>query len=411
MRIVTLAAALALTIASAPALAETATPAWHKVSGETGAIDDPDGLAGLAAEFPDSGSVRLRLLNAQLKAEQFDGLLETLAWLKERGYVFSDAARAQIPQLVGEEHAERAAALLLPPAAPIATSEVVAMVPEDAGLVESVCVPGEDGIFIATSVTGHALFFGNGEGEWVEVDVPNASDLSGIVSDPERNIGWVASANIDGSVEAGERFTGLIGIVGPDDGFLYVPAPEGAAVSDLHLAQDGTVYASDPLGGGVYRMRPGADLLETFVAPGTFRSPQGLATSADGRSLYISDYRYGIAMVDLASGAVSRLASDVPTILDGIDGLWRHGNALIAVQNGTSPIRISAFELSDDGTHVVFVRTLERGNPEWTEPLSGSIEGNALHYIGNGQWDRFEKGEPVPDKPALPTQIRRLPLD
>ena len=60
---------------------------------------------------------------------------------------------------------------------------------------------------------------------------------------------------------------------------------------------------------------------------------------------------------------------------------------------------------------VVGHRVLEQANPKWTEPLGGSIGKGSLYYVGNGQWDRYVKGEPVPDKPALPTQIRRLSLD
>jgi hypothetical protein len=170
------------------------------------------------------------------------------------------------------------------------------------------------------------------------------------------------------------------------------------------------VYASDPQQGGVYSAGTTARQLAELIAPGTFRSPQGLATSADNTKLYVSDYRYGIAVIDLETREVSRLASNIPVILDGVDGLWRFGNELIAVQNGTSPMRISAFELSKDGMRVIGHRILEQAHSEWTEPLSGSIDGDALIYIGNGQWDRYFEGELKPGMEALPTEIRRLPL-
>ena len=151
--------------------------------------------------------------------------------------------------------------------------------------------------------------------------------------------------------------------------------------------------------------------MEVLVATGTFRSPQGLVTSPDGRLLYVSDYRYGLAIIDLASLGISRLAAEGPFILDGVDGLWRHGEDLIAVQNGTSPIRITAFRLSADGTRVTGQRVLEQAHLDWTEPLSGYAGRGSLNYIGNGQWDRWVAGQPVQDKPFGPTQIRRLPLE
>lgn len=399
--------ALALALAS-PALADEA-PAWRAVSAETGQLRDLAALEQLARDFPDSGSVRLRLLNAQLEAGKADDAVASLAWLKARSYVFGEGAQAQIPGLLGDQ-AEAARALLIPQAQAIAASEVAGTVPEGAGLVESVLAPGPDGVFIATSLTGRALIISNPEGQWLDISIKDASDLSGIVSDAQRNIGWLASANIDGSEDTEPAFTGLIGVTGDPEAMKFVPAPEGVAVSDLAIGEDGIVYASDPLGGGLYRARPDAGALATLVPPVTFRSPQGIAVSADNQRLYVSDYRYGIAIVHLATREISRLASDIPVILDGVDGLWRYGNELIAVQNGTSPMRISAFELSDDGMRVVSHRILEQANPEWTEPLSGSIDGDALIYIGNGQWDRYDKGKLKEGMEPLPTQIRRLPL-
>ena len=401
-------AALTLAFAS-PAIAEEAQ-AWRPVDAQTGQIRDVEGLEELAEAFPDSSSVRLRLLNAQLGAEDFDALLATLAWLKARGYVFSETAQGQIPELVGETYAARARALLIPTAEAIEASEVAATVPAEAGLVEGLFAPDSDNVLLATSITGNSLHLFEPESGWSDARIPGANDLSGIVSEPDNSMGWIASANLDGSEDEADLFTGLIGLTGDIDNPILVPAPEGAAVSDLTISGDATVYASDPLNGGVYRKPVGATELEILIAPGTFRSPQGLALSPDNKRLYVSDYRYGLAIIDLASGEVRRLSSDVPAILDGIDGLFRHGNELIAIQNGTSPMRISAFTLSEDGDRITAARVLEQAHPGWTEPLGGSIARGALFYVATGQWDRFVNGEPAADKPAISTEIRRLPL-
>lgn len=413
MRLASLLAALALVGSPVAALAHPShgeqTAGWRAVDAETGQIRDLDGLEQLALDFPDSGSVRLRLLNAQLAAGDMDAVFESLAWLKARGHVFSEAARAQIPQLVGESRAAAAIALLLPEAEPIEASEPIAKVPAEAGLIESVFAAPQYDKLVATSVTGQALWVRDANG-WRRVDLAHADDLSGIVSDDEHNIGWVASGNIDGSDDDDALFSGLIGL-GPVDIRIYAEAPEGARISGLTVGPDGTVYASDPLGGGIYRKRAWADELNAIFEPGTFRSPQGLAVAEDGARLYLSDYRYGVAVVDLENGNVSRLLSDVPVLLDGIDGLWLHDGELIAVQNGTSPMRISAFTLSQDGTRIIAARVLEQAHPEWTEPLGGSIVDGALVYVATGQWDRYDKGVPIEGKPPLPTQIRLLPLD
>ncbi len=402
-------AALALALAI-PVAAQNA-PSWRPVDAETGKIRDVEGLEALAEAFPDSGSVRVRLLQVQLGEGDHEAALTSLAWLKERGYVFSEDAQAQIPQLVGEEHADAAKSLLIPRSEIIEASEVIAEVPAEAGLIESVlAVPNEE-VLVATSVTGRSLHVFLPKNGWIAAPMPGASDLSGIVTEPGSNIGWVASANLDGSEDQEELMTGLLGIRGGLSPETFALAPEGVAISDLSIGPDGTVYASDPMGGGIYHKAPGLDAsLDELVAPGTFRSPQGSVVSDDGKKLYVSDYRYGLAMIDLASGEATRLSSEVPVILDGTDGLWLHDGELIAIQNGTSPMRISAFTLSDNGTRIIAARVLEQAHSGWTEPLGGSIANDALVYVATGQWDRYEKGQLREGMEAIPTDIRRLPL-
>lgn len=403
------AAALALVLA-AP-LGAQAPAAWRAVDAATGRIADVAGLEQLARDFPDSTSVRLRLLNAQLEAGEGEAALASLAWLREHGHVFSKGAQARIPALLGAEHAEAARALLLPAAEVIAGSAIFDEVQAGAGLIETVFVAENGMEAIATSVSRRAVFVRSGGEEWTAYDIPGAQSLSGIAAAPDGTKGWIASANIDGSPDDPAGFTGLFELTGDYDKLRRIPAPAGVKVSDLAAGPDGTVFASDPEGGGIYRAQAGATALSVLVAPGTLRSPQGLAVSSDGQRLYVSDYRYGLAVVDLSSGAVFRLASDVPVALDGIDGLWRHGDALIAVQNGTTPMRIIALRLSPDGLRIVGRRVLEQAHPDWTEPLGGSVAAGVLYYVGNGQWDRFDKGQPKPDTPSIATQIRRLPLE
>lgn len=403
-----LAAALALVLASP--VAAQGQAAWRSVDVATGQIADRAGLERLALDFPDSASVRLRLLNAQLEAGEGEAALASLAWLRERGHVFSQGAQAQIPALIGAAHAEAARALLVPAAKVITASSVFDTVQAEAGLIETVFVGPSGMEALATSISARAVFVRGGEADWIAFPIADAYALSGLAAAPDGSMGWFASGNIDGSPDDPGRFTGVYGLTGDFEKLVRIPAPAGVTVSDLTVGPDGTVYASDPVGGGIYRARSDAAVLSALVAPGTFRSPQGLAVSADGARLYVSDYRYGLAIIDLASGAVSRLASEVAVALDGIDGLWRHEGELVAVQNGTAPMRIVALRLSQDGTRIIGHRVLEQAHPEWTEPLGGSIAAGALYYVANGQWDRFEKGAPKPDAPPLPTQIRRLPL-
>lgn len=402
------AAALALFLA-APLAAEE-PPAWRAVDAATGQVTDVAGLEQLARDFPDSSSVRVRLLTAQLAAGEGGAALASLRWLRERGHVFGAGAQAQIPARIGAAHADAARALLILTPDVIAASTAAEQVPAEAGLIEGLLVVPTGRIMMASSVSRRSVFTKLPGLDWVETPLASANAVSGLVMASDGKTIWIASANIAGAPDDPQRFTGLIGLTGFVRDSLHIPAPAGVAVSDLTAGPDGTVYASDPMGGGIYLARPVAGALGTLIAPGTLRSPQGLAVSADGARLYVSDYRYGLAVVDLASGAVRRLAADVEVALDGVDGLWLYGRELIAVQNGTSPMRIVALGLSDDGTRIVSRRVLEQAHPEWTEPLGGSVAMGALHYIATGQWDRYEAGALRKGMPPIPTVIRKLPL-
>lgn len=407
-----LAASLALALAgcaSVPVSPVYPVAAWRPVDAQTGSIVEPAALEQLAQDIPDSSSVRLRLLNAQLGAQDFDGAVANLRWLQLRGYVFSDRAKARIGTLFGPEREGAVKPLLLDAPKPVVGTTLHAIVPAGAGLVESVLMDLRGGRMAVTSVSGRSVWATAPDGTLQEVAPEDAGNLSGIVFDPVRNAIWAASGQIDGAPASG--FAGLIEIVPGSGQGRRIPAPGGVSLSDLHRAADGAIYASAPTEGGVYRLRPDAQSIEQLVPAGTFRSPQGLATGADGRRLYVSDYRYGIGIVDLATGSVSRLSTRLPLMLDGVDGLWRQGNELIAVQNGLSPMRIMAFALSQDGLSVVGQRTLEIGHPEWTEPLSGYLGGGALYYVANGQWDRWVDGKPVEGKPFTQTYIFRLPTE
>lgn len=392
-------------------MAPVETAPWFPADEATGQVRDVEGLEKLGKAYPDSSSVRLRLLNAYLAAGNLPTVLETLRWLHDRAYVFSETARVQIPVLVGEEFAEEARALLLGQAEAISASEVFAIVPAEAGLVESALVDVDGGNLVVSSVSGRNLWRKSGEADWQAFQLPGAGNLSGIVYDPVRALIWVASGRIDGGEAQSGDFAGLIGIRYPGDTPRFIPAPQGANFSDLHRASDGTIYASDPLKGGIYALRSGENRIATIVPPGQLRSPQGLASDDKNRLLYVSDYRYGLAVIDLETGQIGRVTTALPLMLDGIDGLWRNGDDLIAVQNGTSPMRILALRVGSNRTSITQARVLEQAHPDWTEPLSGYLGNGALYYVGNGQWDRWVAGEPAQGRPSLPTEIRRLPLD
>ncbi|WP_338245127.1 SMP-30/gluconolactonase/LRE family protein [Aurantiacibacter hainanensis] len=390
----------------AQVIAPAASAEWRPVDATTGQIEDLTGLEQLAEDFPNSASVRLRLLNAYVVAEQAGAALAVAENLVAQGYAFSPGAVEFLQGLVETGGTPAWLSTSGQNAAPVAASHVAATIPAEALLPEGVAVLGDDR-FAVTTVVSREVWMSDDAG-WEASTFPDAANLSGIAADTSGMI--IASGDLGMVAEGEEVFAGLIALEN-DSRPVRIAAPEGVQLSDMAFFRDQTVYASDPLGGGVYRSDGMGEGLEALVPLGTLRSPQGIAPSEDGSRLYVSDYRYGLAMIDTATGAVSRLAADIPVLLDGIDGLWLHVGELVAIQNGLSPMRIIALRLSADGTRITAMRVLERANPDWTEPLGGDIHEGALFYIGNGSWDLFEEGGKPKDGAELrATHIRRLEL-
>jgi hypothetical protein len=402
-----LAAAAALAFA-APAAAEA--PEWHQVDAAAGRIADVEGLERLVQAFPDSASVHLRLLNAYLETERPADALNEAVTLVERGYAFSSAAQQFLLSLGPTDKQGEMLALQARNGMAIEASRGLATVPADAHLVESVWRDPRSGDLFATSVVSRALYVRRGDGDWQIMPLAGAGSLSGLAFDAAAGVLWVASGVFDQTPDPQSAFRGLIAL-DPATGreTRRLPAPAGGSPSDLAVVEGGTILASDPLSGAIYAATMTDGALRELVPRGTFRSPQGLVPWGD-EGLLVSDYAYGLALVD-ADARAWRVQADAPLLLDGIDGMWRYGDKVIAVQNGARPTRIIELSMSADGLRVTGMRVLERAHSSWTEPVGGAIVGDKLLYIATSQWGSYGSGGALRDGTApRPTELRLLPL-
>jgi hypothetical protein len=399
--------ALAALAVAGPASAEA--PVWTAVDASTGRVIDIDGLQALALRFPDSGSVRLRLLNAYLDAGRRADAAQAAAELIERGYVFSAGAQEMLLGLDPTDRQLAVFSLQESKATPIEASRALTTLPAEALLVEGVALDKTSGRLFASTIVSRGLYELDGEGRWRRLPLAKPSSLAGMALDNPRHMLWVASGAYDQTPANDPGEAGIFGVNLETGEVSRKVAPGGATPADIALGPDGTLYASDPLSGAIYFAGPQIWQLWPLVAPGTFRSPQGIVPWEGG--LIVSDYAYGLAFVDSAGNA-RRIEAAVPMLLDGIDGMWRRGDEIIAIQNGARPPRIISLTMSPDGTRVTALRVLERAQRAWTEPTGGALVGDDLIYIATGQWDRFgDGGVPSAENPPVPTEIRILPLN
>jgi len=375
-------------------------PAWPAHA------EDP---AALAAQFPDSASVARRLLATAHQDGDSATVRAGLARLAAAGYAPSQATIDLLATHVPD--AEMAALRLRFAAngARVQASRLFATIPAEHRLVEGIAWDARRRRLFAATVVSRALLVHDARG-WRAVEGVEAGSLFGLAVDARRRLLWLASGVVEQTPSPGTAFRGLIAVdLASLRPVRRVPVDGPGSPADIAVAADGTIYASDPNSGAIYRARAGDAALQILVPPGRLRSPQGLVPAADGRRLYVSDYGYGLAMVSLADGEVRRLASDAGTMLDGVDGLVGHRGRLIAIQNGTSPRRILLLTLSRDGNRIAAARVLESNNADWGEPTLGIARGDDFLYVADAQWERYgANGVLQGEGPQRPTQIRLL---
>jgi hypothetical protein len=352
-----------------------------------------------------------RQLAAALQVHDVERLRAGTTRLAELGYAPSEETLALLAAELPE--ADMAALRLRFDAnrSVVQASRLFATVPAGGRLIEGIAWdPRRDRLFV-TAVVGRELLYGDGR-TWRAVPRLQAGSLFGLALDDHRRRLWIASGAMEQTPSPETAFKGLIAL---DLDSLRVvqrvPIEDGGSPADIAVGHDGTVYASDPVRGTIYRLGLGDSAVTIVVPPGRLGNPQGLVPSLDRARLYVSDYGFGLAVVDLDSGNVTRLDSDVPTMLDGIDGLvpWRGG--LIAVQNGTNPRRILQLALSEDGLRITAMRILESSHPEWGAPTLGIVRGDGFVYVADAQWERYgTAGTVIGEGPTRPTAIRELRL-
>jgi len=186
-----------------------------------------------------------------------------------------------------------------------------------------------------------------------------------------------------------------------------LPASEQPLVlGDLEFADEDIIYLTESLVGALYRYTLSSHELQQVIAPGMLRSMQGLAMDDSGRYLYVADYVGGLFRVHLPDYTIERVTAAAGISLFGIDGLYRHGRELIAVQNGIQPQRVVALRLDDTGTGISHMRVLARNLPEFDEPTLGSIVGDDFLLVANSHWNRFDASGDLPDDLQGPVILR-----
>lgn len=224
---------------------------------------------------------------------------------------------------------------------------------------------------------------------------------------------WYASAAVPQFAAVNEINLGLTGLFRLDleSGETTVQAvlpktDTEQVLGDLIFADEDTIYTTESLTGALFRYSLADNEFTQVIEPGTLRSMQGLVLDASGDYLYVADYVGGLFRVSLDDFSTQRVSASDGINLFGIDGLYRHGNRLVATQNGIRPNRVVAFDLGDDGVSITAEAVLARNLPQFDEPTLGTIVGDEFLFVANSHWNRFDREGNLPPDLEGPLILR-----
>jgi sugar lactone lactonase YvrE len=304
--------------------------------------------------------------------------------------------------------------------APVVKSQVFFRIPDADFLSEGIAYDEETHAFYVGSVHQRKIVRRSEGG--IVADFVSASTLGpdfhgplGLAVDAKRRTLWVCTTALPEMRDFRESDRGnaalhAIDISSGQRKAIVRPSTQGPHnFNDLALDPNGDVFFSDAAAGEIEIVRAGSTNAETFVARGTFVSPQGLVLDRETTSLFVADYARGLARIDLEKRDVTFFEPPDGGALVGIDGLVRAKRNLLAIQNGVVPARVIELRLSRDGKRLEGRRVLERAHPEYEEPTLGVVVGDRFYYVANAQWDAFSREGAHRTPRAAPT-ILEMPL-
>jgi hypothetical protein len=273
----------------------------------------------------------------------------------------------------------------------IARATVAFHIPDPQVLPEDIDFDPHAKRFLISSVLQHRIVSIAGDGALVEfAKAPDDWPVLALKIDARRKVAWATEVAMEafGTVIEADRGRSAVLCYDLNTGKLLrrIEGPRPSALGDMTLTAEGSVIVSDGEHGGLYQLKPGAEQLER-LDHGDFISPQTVVMASDATHAYVPDYVRGLGVFDLETKQVRWLPMGGRYALDGIDGLYRLGDQLIAVQNGASPPRVVLLSMDTDGTKIVAEQVIERATATLGVPTHGVIVDGAFYYIANSGWD------------------------
>lgn len=163
---------------------------------------------------------------------------------------------------------------------------------------------------------------------------------------------------------------------------------EGHSLNDVCVLPDGGAVVTGSVSGALIRISADIQGREEIVSGGALFGANGLCVSEDGEKLYVSHYSIGIQCVDLQTGEITPAELSTSFTTAFVDGLYRDGDRLLAIQNAAGVDRVAVFSLGESGK-IQSVETLVARRPEFSDPTTGTFVGGDFYFIADSHVQPF----------------------
>ena len=316
---------------------------------------------------------------------------EALKWVEKyvaTGLSFDSSRDDDLKALMAAGTGTNIAALMKERSVPVTNAEFVCELPQADTMPEDIAYlktanAKSAGSFYVSSIQHHTIYrvtlpkAGSRQCAMQELPLPQEAKrwpTLALSADPKRSVLWVTASAMPGfsGIPKEEQGKAVLMEIDPVSGKVlhrFDPGNTGPAVlGDMCVTDQGTVYVTDSVGGGVYRLHGDLQTAKLEKIADGFFSPQTPVLSRDGKRLFVADYTMGIAVIDLpAAGDTPNLSAKLNYLphpenvaVVGLDGLYGNGDSLIGIQNGTEPERIVRFLMNPAQTEITGAQVIQQ---------------------------------------------------
>lgn len=366
-------------------------------------------LIEIGKEMP--GPTPIYLLRMASVEEHLGHNAEALRWLEkyaDMGLKYDVAADDDLKPLLTDPGFAPIAQEMKERTKGIQRAEAVCTLPLADLMPEDLTFDHSGGTFVVSSVQHHTLYRVKlpqaGEAECTLTEIPLEDQAKrwpalAVSADPKRNILWMTANAMPGFTGFPKEDEGKAALFAIDAATgktvrRFDLASTPAVLGDMSVAEDGTVYVSDSVGGGVYRVRGDVSTATLEKIGGDFFSPQTPALAADGKRLFVADYAMGIGIIDLTKpnvpGQLAYMPHPETVAVTGLDGLYLSGDTLIGIENGTEPERIMLFHLNVIQTAITSAEVIEQSTERLGDPTHVTRLNGWFYVTANVGWNRVD---------------------